>query len=159
MLFRSAVSPTFFNNTYRKSRVNYLDNSYSLFAFNPGWEKSGFEHLSRTVLSRFDADYKDNLKTLLLLFFTNILDCSQPDCGLRCRPFEVTCFFTADTFSSFQQIAGSTLIEFLFALLQCFFINRSFAFSLGWMYLLGYSAEYFLLPSELVSSSRCKSED
>ena len=93
MLFRSAVSPTFFNNTYRKSRVNFHDNSYSLFAFNPGWEKSGFEHLSRTVLSRFDADYKDNLKTLLLLFFTNILDCSQPDCGLRCRPFEVTCFF------------------------------------------------------------------
>ena len=97
MLFRSAVSPTFFNNTYRKSRVNFHDNSYSLFAFNPGWEKSGFEHLSRTVLSRFDADYKDNLKTLLLLFFTNILDCSQPDCGLRCRPFEVTCFFTADS--------------------------------------------------------------
>ena len=34
MLFHSAVSPTFFDNTYRKSRViHYHDNSYSLFGF------------------------------------------------------------------------------------------------------------------------------
>ena len=62
MLFRSAVSPIFFNNTYRKSPVNYHDNSYSLFAFNPQVFEAQLLSSSGIVLSLFDADYKDNLK-------------------------------------------------------------------------------------------------